>query len=108
MIGLKGTTTYMGDFKLVDFAYRRNSIGDSLLFFIYVVKVCTVCGKLARQCCARVGSGTREPDPWIKIPQNRTQNCQKTRVSSRTGTGTVKGSGSVLKPEKGLKGPLLP
>ena len=29
-------------------------------------------------------------------------------VSSRTGTGTAKGSGSVLKPEKALKGHLTP
>ena len=51
------------------------------------------------QCCARVSPGTREPDPLAKIFQNRTRNRQNIWVSSRTGTGTAKGSGSVPKPE---------
>ena len=60
------------------------------------------------QCCARVSPGTREPDPWEKIHQNRTRNRQKIKVSSRTGTGTAKRCVSVLKPEKALKGQHLP
>ena len=56
------------------------------------------------QCCARVSPGTREPDPWEKIHQNRTRNRQKIKVSSRTGTGTAERCVSVLKPEKALKG----
>ena len=55
------------------------------------------------QCCARVSPGTREPDPWEKIHQNRTRNRQKINVSSRTGTGTAECCVSVLKPEKALK-----
>ena len=51
------------------------------------------------QCCARVLPGTREPDPWAKIFQNRTRNRQNISVSSRTGTETAKGSRSVSKPE---------
>ena len=58
----------------------------------------------AFQCCARVSPGTQEPDPWKKIHQNRTRNCQKIKVSSRTGTGTAERCVSVLKPEKALKG----
>ena len=58
----------------------------------------------SNQCCARVSPGTREPDPWKKIHQNRTRNHQKIKVSSRTGTGTAKGCVSVLKLEKALKG----
>ena len=57
-----------------------------------------------KQCCARVSPGTREPDPWEKIHQNRTRNRQKIKVSSRTGTGTAERCVSVLKPEKALKG----
>ena len=58
----------------------------------------------SNQCCARVSPGTREPDPWEKIHQNRTRNRQKIKVSSRTGTGTAERCVSVLKPEKSLKG----
>ena len=67
-----------------------------------VCKVYT--GSHLKQCCARVSPGTREPDPWEKIHQNRTQNRQKIKVSSRTGTGTAECCVSVLKPEKSLKG----
>ena len=40
------------------------------------------------QCCRRVGPGTQEKEPWAKIHQNRTQNCQKILASFKTGPGT--------------------
>ena len=51
------------------------------------------------QFCAWDGPGTREPDPWAKLHQNRTQKRQKICTSSRTRTGIARGSGSV-QPEK--------
>ena len=56
--------------------------------------------------CVRVSPCNQEPDPWAKIHRNQTQNHQKIR--ERTGTGTTKGSMSVPKPKQkfGVRYPL--